>query len=145
MNKTLSALLLSMCVAVIQPALGAETGKPDATIEVAGSSVGVGVGFTEAKGTLTYQGKRYPVTLQGVSLAQVGASSITAAGEVYHLARLQDVTGSYAAASAGAALSDGRTETTMKNQNGVVMKLHTTSKGVDLRLSVDGVSVKLAD
>jgi hypothetical protein len=125
--------------------VGADTPKPDATIEVSGSSVGVGVGFTEAKGTLNYQGKSYPVRLQGVSLAQVGATNLTAAGEVYHVTRLQDVVGNYTAVSAGAALADGGTETTMQNPNGVVIKLHTTSKGVDLRLSVDGVSLKLAE
>ena len=32
----------------------------------------------------------------------------------------------------------------MKNQNGVVIKMHATNAGVDLRLSVDGVSVKVS-
>jgi hypothetical protein len=143
MSRTVAAVLLSLSLAVVPAAVIADTPKPDATIEVSGSSVGVGVGFTEAKGTINYQGKSYPVQLQGVNVAQVGASTITAAGEVYHLARLQDVAGNYAAASAGAAVAGGGTETTMKNQNGVVIKLHTTAKGVDLRLSVDGVSLKL--
>ena len=62
----------------------------------------------------------------------------------YNLNRLQDIGGNYAAASAGAALVDGRTETTMKNQNGVVIRLHAKTNGVDLRLAVDGVSLKLA-
>lgn len=145
MNRTLAVMLMSLSFAVTTPALSAETAKPDATLSVSGTTVAVGVGFTEAKGTLTYQGKSYPVQLGGVSVAQVGASNVTATGEVYNLARVQDVVGNYMAASAGAALVDGTTETTMKNQNGVVIKLHTTSKGVDLRLSVDGVSLKFAD
>lgn len=145
MNRTLAAVLLSLSFAVMAPAMSAETAKPDATIKVSGTTVAVGVGFTEAKGTLTYEGKSYPVHLGGVSIAQVGASNLAATGEVYNLARVQDVVGNYTAASAGAALVDGTTETTMRNQNGVVIKLHTTSKGVDLRLSVDGVSLKLAD
>jgi hypothetical protein len=76
-------------------------------------------------------------------LAQAGASNIEATGEVYHLNRLQDISGNYAAASAGAAVVDGHTETNMKTQNGVVIKLHARTDGVDLRLSVDGVSLKL--
>ena len=143
MNRTMAAVLLSLSFAVIPAAVSADTPKPDATIEVSGNTVGVG--FTEAKGTLNYHGKSYPVQMNGMSLAQVGATNLTASGEVYHVTRLQDVVGNYTAASAGAALADGGTETTMKNQNGVVIKLHTTSKGVDLRLSVDGVSLKLAD
>jgi hypothetical protein len=43
-----------------------------------------------------------------------------------------------------AALAGGGTETTMKNQNGVVIKMHATNAGVDLRLSIDGVSVKVS-
>jgi len=56
---------------------------------------------------------------------------------------VSNLSDSYAAASAGAAVVDGHTETEMKNQNGVVIKLHGTTEGVDLRLSVDGVSLKL--
>ena len=124
--------------------VNAETTKPDATIEISGKTIAVGVGFTEAKGTLRYQGRSYPVQMQGLSLAQAGASKIEATGEVYNLNRLQDISGNYAAASAGAAVVDGHTETTMKNQNGVMIKLHAKTEGVDLRLSVDGVSLKLA-
>lgn len=144
MNRTCAALLMSLSLAASPLIVNAETTKPDATIEISGKTIAVGVGLTEAKGTLRYKGQSYPVKMHGLSLAQAGASNIAATGEVYHLSRLQDVSGNYAAASAGAAVVDGRTETTMKNQNGVVIKLHTKTEGVDLRLSVDGVSLKLA-
>ena len=144
MNRTYAAILMSLSLAASPLIANAESTKPDATLEISGNSVAVGVGFTEAKGTLHYQGQSYPVHMHGVSLAQAGASNIEATGEVYHLNRLQDVSGNYAAASAGAAVVDGHTETTMKNQNGVVIKLHARTEGIDLRLAVDGVSVKLS-
>ena len=39
-------------------------------------------GFTEAKGTLHYHGQSHRVQMQGLSLAQAGASNIEATGEV---------------------------------------------------------------
>lgn len=135
---------MSLSLAASPLIANAESAKPDATLELSGKTVAVGVGVTEAKGTLHYQGQSYRVHMQGLSLAQVGASNIEATGEVYHLNRLQDVRGNYVAASAGAAVVDGHAETTMKNQNGVVIKLHAATNGVDLRLSVDGVSLELA-
>ena len=145
MNRMLAAVVVFCSLAVL-PLVGmaAEGTKPDATIDIAGNTGGVGVGFTEAKGTLHYEGKSYPVQMQGVSVGQVGASSITATGEVFNFKQLQDFDGNYAAASAGVAVAGGGTETTMKNQKGVVIKLRGTNEGVDFRLSVDGVSVKIA-
>lgn len=69
---------------------------------------------------------------------------MTATGEVFNLKQVQDINGNYTAATAGATLAGGGTETTMKNQNGVVIKMHATNAGVDLRLSIDGVSVKVS-
>ena len=69
---------------------------------------------------------------------------MTATGEIFNLRQLQDINGNYTAATAGAALAGGGTETTMKNQKGVAIKMHATNAGVDLRLSIDGVSVKVS-
>jgi len=144
MNRTLAAVLVSVSLACAAP-FAAAAEKPDATIEVSGDTVAVGVGFTEAKGTLHYRGKSYPVALKGVSAGQVGVSNFTAVGEVYHLARVHDLDGNYTSVSAGAALAGGGTGSAMQNQKGVVINLRATTEGVDLRFSVDGVSVKVAD
>jgi hypothetical protein len=143
MNRILATCLVSFSLAAL-PLVASADAKPDATIDISGSTVGVGVGFTDAKGTVLYEGKAYPVQIKGVGVAQVGASTLTAKGEVFNLKQLQDINGNYTAASAGAALASGATETTMKNQNGVVIKMHATDAGVNLRLSVDGVSVKVS-
>lgn len=142
MNRLLATCLVSFSLAAL-PLVAAADSKPDATIDISGNTVAVGVGFTDAKGVLHYDGKSYPLQMQGVSVVQVGASTMTATGEVFNLKQLQDINGNYTAASAGAALANGGTETTMKNQNGVVIKMHSTTAGVDLRLSIDGVSIKV--
>lgn len=142
MNRLLATCLVSFSLAAL-PLVAAADSKPDATIDISGNTVAVGVGFTDAKGVLHYDGKSYPLQMQGVGVVQVGASTMTATGEVFNLKQLQDINGNYTAASAGAALANGGTETTMKNQNGVVIKMHSTTAGVDLRLSIDGVSIKV--
>ena len=144
MNRTFAGILVSLSLAASPLAVNAESTSPDATLELSGKTVAVGVGFTEATGTLRYNGNSYPIQMKGLSLAQAGVSTIKATGEVYHLSNVQDVSGTYASASAGAALVDGHTETTMKNDKGVVIKMHATTDGVDLRLSVEGVSLKLS-
>ena len=144
MNRTFAAMLVSLSLAASPLVADAEGARPDATLEISGKTFAVGVGFTEATGTLQYQGKSYPVQMKGLSIAQVGVSSIKATGEVYHLNSVQDLSGSYAAASAGSALVDGHAETAMKNDKGVVIKMHATTDGVDLRLAAEGVWLTLS-
>ena len=143
MNRILATCLVSFSLAAL-PVVASADAKSDATIDISGRTVAAGVGFTDAKGTVHYRGKSYPVQVEGVGVAQVGVSTFTATGEVSNLKQLQDINGNYTAASAGATLAGGGTETSMTNQNGVVIKMHSTNAGIDLRLSLDGVSVKLS-
>ena len=52
----------------------AQAKKPDATLALSEGTVAVGIGFSWGKGTLTYQGKTYPVKVQGLSVGEVGVS-----------------------------------------------------------------------
>ena len=118
--------------------------EPDATIEFSGGSAAVGVGAKWGNGTLQYQGKTYPFHLSGISFLDIGGSAVQASGEVYHLAKVEDFTGDYAAASAGAVIADnGTSSASMRNQHGVVIRLHSKTKGAELNASVEGISIKL--
>jgi len=121
----------------------AKSQKPDATVKMSGKSVAAGVGFSWGKGTLTYHGKQYPFSVDGLSVGDVGASSIDATGSVYHLKSLEDFNGQYTAASTGAAVGGGAGVATMKNAAGVVMNLKATTRGVKFKLGADGVKVSL--
>ena len=144
MNRHLSAVLVAATFVAAPLLAAAANSKPDATIEFSGKTVAVGIGDTQARGTLHFAGRSYPVQLQGLSAGSVGAATITAAGEVYHLAKLEDFDGNYTALSAGATLGSGGAATTMQNQNGVVIELRSTTEGVHLNVSVDGVALKVA-
>ena len=117
--------------------------KPAATLRLSGKSVAAGIGFSWGKGTLTYKGKDYPVSVKGLSLVKVGITKATASGEVYNLKKLQDFDGNYTSAGAGMTLAGGRSAVAMKNQNGVRVVLSATTRGADVTLGGAGVDMAI--
>ena len=117
--------------------------QPDATLDITHKSVAVGIGGSWGSGTLTYKGKEYPISVNGLSLGKVGLSKVTARGNVYNLKRLKDFDGNYTAAGAGMTLAGGRSAVAMKNQHGVKVALYSTTKGLDVSIGGAGVELRL--
>ena len=120
--------------------------QPDATLRLSGGSLAAGIGFSWGKGTLTYKGKDYPVSVNGLSLGKVGISGASAYGEVYNLKKLQDFNGHYHAGGAGrrgVTLASGRSATAMTNQAGVTVLLSSTQRGVDVTATGGGVDMQI--
>jgi hypothetical protein len=142
MNKVKKiGLLLFMLSIAAGFAQGAD--KPDATIKISSGSVALGVGWSWGKGTLTYNGKDYPLSVKGLSIGKVGITGATASGEVFHLKTLKDFEGNYTAAGAGITLAGGRSAVDMTNQNGVRVRVISTNRGVDVTLGGGGVELRL--
>ena len=121
----------------------AQDREPDAYLELSEGSVAVGIGYSWGSGTLTYQGKKYPVEVKGLSVIDVGVTKATAFGKVYGLKQLEDFNGNYTSATAEGTLGGGAGATKMKNQKGVVIDLFSTTKGLNLKLAPSGISLKL--
>ncbi len=121
----------------------AQAKKPDATLTLSEGSVAVGIGWTWGKGTLAYQGKNYPVKVQGLSVGEVGVTRATAAGDVYNLKKLADFDGNFVAGGAGATIGGGAGVTAMKNQNGVVIEMKSTTQGANLKLAAEGLKLNV--
>jgi hypothetical protein len=117
--------------------------KPSGTVTMESKSVALGVGVTWGDGKLNYAGKTYPFTVKGLSVVDLGVSKVSARGKVYHLQKVDDFSGTYAAAQAGAAVGGGMSVVALKNQNGVVMELSSTQTGVKLTLAGEGIEIKL--
>jgi hypothetical protein len=143
MRRTVLSLVAIVSVAILPNCAFAKTAHPDATVSLSGKSVAAGVGYSWGKGTLHFKGKSYPFSVDGLSVGDVGVSSVTATGNVYHLKSVDQFNGQYTAAAAGAAVGGGGGVGTMKNANGVVMNLKATTRGVKLTASVDGVKISL--
>ena len=142
-KKWLSTWLVVLgCLGVMTLALAAEP-PPSGTVKITSKAIAIGVGVTWGDGQLTYQGKTVPFSVNGLSVVDLGITDITSSGEVFNLNKLSDFSGNYAAGEAGAAIAGGPTDTIMKNENGVVIRLHGTQKGARLTLAAQGVSLKL--
>jgi hypothetical protein len=144
MQKFRMVLAVGLGLLAAQPAVSfAQT--PDGVIELSGGSVAIGIGYSWGNGTLIFQGKRYPLKVSGVTLVSVGAANYTAAGSVEQLRTAQDINGVYTAVSAGATLGGGGNISAMRNQNGVVIHLTSTTQGVSLSLAAEGLKISLAE
>jgi len=119
------------------------TGKTTGKVTLASKSVAVGVGVSWGDGVLEYRGKKYPFTVEGLSVVDLGVSKVTARGDVKNLKKLEDFSGNYTAAVAGGAAGGGAGVAALKNENGVEMDLIATTQGVKLALAGAGVSIKL--
>lgn len=119
--------------------------EPSGTITLSSKSVAIGIGVQWGDGVLKFKGKEYKFEITGLSLIDVGISSITATGHVYNLKNVADFAGTYVAAEVGIALGAGGGAQAMKNQNGVTMKLTSTKAGIKFKLAPEGVKVKLKE
>src|ERR1700723_3029971 len=144
-------LILSVCgIAAAAEAASssspvAEGAIPSAYVWLSGGSVAVGIGYTWGHGTLynSKDQKQYKFKLSGVSVADVGGAGISAEGEVYNLANPADLSGSYSAYTAGITVGEGGSIAYLKNENGVVIALHSQTGGLRFNLAASGVKVTL--
>jgi hypothetical protein len=110
------------------------------TLTLSDGSVAAGIGFSWGKGTLAYAGKTYPVKVEGLSVGEVGVVRATAKGTVSNLAKLDDFSGNYVVVGAGATAAGEADVAVMKNQNGVVIELQSTTQGASLKLGAEGLT-----
>jgi hypothetical protein len=73
----------------------------------------------------------------------LGVSDVSTSGEVFNLKNIADFDGTYVAGEAGIAIVTGPTDTVMKNEKGVVLRVHGTQKGARMTLAAQGVKLKV--
>ncbi len=135
---------LTSCASQPPPAAtAANLGATEGTVTFSGGALAVGVGFQWGNGTLTYQGQQYPFRMNGLSVLDVGISSITGSGTVHNLNKVADFSGNYVSVTAGATVAGGGSVTSLRNQNGVVIDGITTAQGVRFTLAPGGVNISL--
>ena len=123
--------------AIAQPA-------PDANISFHGGSVAFIGGVAWGSGRMHFQGHRYGLKVNGLSIGAIGANTYDAVGEIYNLHRASDIEGVYAAVDAAAtAGAGGAGEIDMKNDKGVEIRAHSTSEGLKLQLGASGMNIRL--
>jgi hypothetical protein len=123
----------------------AEGSIPSGYVWLSGGVIAIGIGYSWGHGTLynSKDQKEYKFKISGVSVADVGGAGITAEGEVYNLTSPADLNGDYSAVTAGVTIGEGGSIAYLKNDKGVVIKLHSQTGGVRFNLSASGMHVTL--
>ena len=135
----LVALAATFASGLAAPARAA-TGTVHLEIAKAGFIVGVGGG----RGTLVFEGRRFPLRVGGLSFgATIGASKAELVGQARNLHRASDIVGTYTAVSVGAAAGGGASTIRLQNAKGVVLDLRGRSIGLELNANVSGVEIGL--
>ena len=109
--------------------------------EVQVAYIGSGGG---GSGTLYFQGRAYPFAVGGLGIGGIGASTISAAGEVYKLNSVASFPGSYAQARYGLAIGNASMgDLWLQNEAGVIMHLRAKRSGLMLSLGGDAVVISM--
>jgi len=145
MRRFAVAVLAMASLVAASAGLASARGGTSATLTVSGGTVAAGIGLHWGTGTLSYSGKTYPVKVEGLSVGEVGVIRATARGEVSNLEKLEDFSGNYVAVGVEATAAGGAGVTVMRNQNGVVVELTSTTQGASLLFGAEGIRLTLAN
>ena len=138
-----AAALLAAAPAMAQRRDPAVSGPVTGTLSISAKGAAVGVGYTWGDGILRFGGRQYHFTVNGVTVADVGFSTVRGTGRVYNLHRLQDFSGTYAAVTGEATLVNGIGGQVLRNGNGVQIRVDQVTRGARLQGSADGITLTL--
>ena len=125
---------LLVLVCLISTTASSQEQLPSGRLAFTGFSLGLLVGYQQGQGTLEFQGRKYPFSIESYGLFTLGGSKVDALGVVYDLNKLEDFEGTYGAATFGVTTWQGGNVTVMSNQNGVVIYLQSLQQGLELSL-----------
>ena len=143
----LNRILLSLAMVMLLLA-GAAPGQAQpedisGTVSIDLTSFAAGVGASWGSGVLRFQGKTYRFSVTGLTVGNLGISTISAVGNVYNLYRPKNLAGNYVAVGASIAMAGGVGGVSMKNQKGVLIQLYTVQQGLQLTVGAQGFNIEM--
>jgi hypothetical protein len=132
--------LLALVGAGMSSAARADSG----TISIEEIKGGWFIGASGGGGVLIFRGRRYPLSIGGLSAGFVfGGSVTTLYGRVSNIWRPSDVAGVYGAAGAGAAIGLGARAIVLQNEKGAVLTLSGRQVGLMANADLSGLAISL--
>jgi len=116
-----------------------------ATLRFHGRTASLGAGFAWGAATLEYQGRTYPVRVDGFVFGAIGTASIEASGVVTGLTRAEDVSGDYTTVAPGTTLGRSAGHFVMRNERGVRIELDATSAGLQAGVGPRGITLAVGE
>lgn len=102
------------------------------------------IGASGGSGMLTFHGRRYPLSIGGLSAGLVfGGSETRLYGRVTNIRRPSDVAGVYGGAGAGAALGVGTRAIVLQNEKGAILRLSGRQVGLIANADLSGLAISL--
>lgn len=139
-RAALVALTMLLGVGFTQQAARADSGSVRLTIYKGGWFIGAEGG----EGVLYFRGKRYRLSVGGLSFGFVfGGSKTVLRGRVSRIRRPSDVAGVYGAGGAGAAVGAGARAIVLTNEKGAVLQLTGRQVGLMANLDLSGLAISL--
>ena len=136
----IAAFAAIAAVALAAPAAQADSGRITFKVVKAGFVIGASGG----SGTLRFHGRRYPISIGGLSYGfTFGASATNFRGTVTNIRRPSDVAGVYAAAGAGAAAIKGAGAIVLTNNKGAVLTIAGEQTGLIVAADLNGLIITL--
>jgi hypothetical protein len=132
--------LFALAAAGVSSAAHADTG----TIWIRELKGGWFIGASGGSGMLIFHGRRYPLSIGGLSAGLVFGGSVTKLyGHVSNIRRPSDVAGVYGGAGAGAALVVGARAIVLQNEKGAVLTLSGRQVGLIANADLSGLAISL--
>ena len=102
------------------------------------------IGGSGGSGVVVFHGRRYPISIGGLSAGLVfGASETRFNGTVTNIRSPYDVAGVYGAAGMGGALIVGAQAIVLRNEKGAVLQLVGRQVGLQINADLSGMSISM--
>lgn len=102
------------------------------------------IGGSGGSGVVVFHGRRYPISIGGLSAGLVfGASETRFNGTVSNIRSPYDVAGVYGAAGMGGALVVGAQAIVLRNEKGAVLQLVGRQVGLQINADLSGMSISM--
>src|SRR5712672_1429073 len=131
-------------IAIVGASVSSAAYADSGTILISALKAGWFIGGSGGSGTLIFHGRRYPLSIGGLSAGLVfGASETHFVGTVSNIFSPADVAGIYGAAGAGAAIVAGAGAIVLKNDKGAVLSLSGRQVGLIANVDLSGMAISL--
>jgi hypothetical protein len=131
-------------IAIVGASVSSSAHADSGTVLISVFKAGWFVGGSGGGGTLIFHGRRYPLSIGGLSAGLVfGASETHFVGTVTNIFRPSDVAGVYGAANAGGALVVGGGVIALTNEKGAILRLSGRQIGLIADLDLSGMAISI--
>lgn len=137
-------VLMTLCAALFALSGTCSAQNPSGTVTIDEYELAYIFSGSMGGGQLFFQGNTYNFRIGGLGVGGIGASHLTASGEVYNLQDMLAFPGTYVQASVGfAATNVGEGHLWLQNQNGVQLHLITSQQGLGLTTGASGIVINM--